>query len=88
MPPYEVFKQNIIIYNLHYINVPISVRSHFCAICAKGFKRKRSLEVHMKSHALEKPFQCATCLKFFKNKQCLKKHHIRKHSGICIYYLN
>lgn len=59
----------------------ILARSHFCATCLKGFKRKRSLEVHMKSHIVEKPFQCATCSKFFKNKQCLKKHHIRKHSG-------
>lgn len=59
----------------------ISAYSHFCALCTKGFKRKRSLEVHMKSHIVEKPFQCATCSTFFKNKQCLKKHHIRKHSG-------
>ncbi|XP_050419627.1 oocyte zinc finger protein XlCOF26-like [Adelges cooleyi] len=62
-----------------------SVRSHFCALCSKGFKRKRSLEVHMESHVIEKPFQCTTCLRFFKNKQCLKKHHIRKHSGTKAY---
>ncbi|XP_050540127.1 gastrula zinc finger protein XlCGF42.1-like [Daktulosphaira vitifoliae] len=62
-----------------------SVRSHFCSICSKGFKRKRSLEIHLKTHVIEKPFQCITCSKYFKNKQCLKKHLIRKHSDIKAY---
>ena len=37
-----------------------------CSVCGKNCKNWKSLELHMLSHANEKPFECNICGKGFK----------------------
>ena len=42
--------------------------------CTKGFYMKSDYDVHMRTHAGEKPFKCRDCLKRFRQSQQLKRH--------------
>ncbi|XP_076061407.1 uncharacterized protein LOC143037172 [Oratosquilla oratoria] len=53
---------------------------HFCHICTKGFKDKYSVNVHIRTHTGEKPFNCELCGKCFRQKAHLAKH-IQIHSA-------
>ncbi|MPC40916.1 Zinc finger and BTB domain-containing protein 48 [Portunus trituberculatus] len=53
---------------------------HFCHICSKGFKDKYSVNVHIRTHTGEKPFNCELCGKCFRQKAHLAKH-VQIHSA-------
>ncbi|BES97292.1 Zinc finger, C2H2 type [Nesidiocoris tenuis] len=48
---------------------------HYCTICSKGFKDKYSVNVHIRTHTGEKPFNCTLCGKSFRQKAHLAKHY-------------
>ncbi|KAK4299185.1 hypothetical protein Pmani_028532 [Petrolisthes manimaculis] len=52
---------------------------HPCDFCAKSFKRKETLNVHLRIHTGEKPFPCSRCEYASETKGNLKAHMWRKH---------
>ncbi|KAK8396806.1 hypothetical protein O3P69_005044 [Scylla paramamosain] len=50
-----------------------------CDFCSKSFKRKETLNVHLRIHTGEKPFQCPRCDYASETKGNLKAHMWRKH---------
>lgn len=50
-------------------------------VCDAAFCRKPYLEVHMRTHTGERPFQCELCLKRFTQKSSLNTHK-RVHTGM------
>ncbi|XP_045604424.1 uncharacterized protein [Procambarus clarkii] len=50
-----------------------------CDFCSKSFKRKETLNVHLRIHTGEKPFPCNRCEYASETKGNLKAHMWRKH---------
>ncbi|XP_036341045.1 zinc finger protein 600-like isoform X2 [Rhagoletis pomonella] len=59
-----------------------------CSVCMKRYVRKVDLEVHMRNHSGELPYQCPLCERAFMTTSALRKHEllhngIRYKCGIC-----
>ena len=44
-------------------------RTHFCTLCGRGFTNSWNLQIHMKRHNNEKPYQCDQCAKAYTLKE-------------------
>ncbi len=51
---------------------------HRCTYCPAVFRKKYSLDVHLRTHTAETPYSCAKCSSQFK-----RLHHLRAHALVC-----
>ena len=56
----------------------LSIRSHVCPTCGRGFIEKSHLIRHERIHLKEKPFKCETC-DYSSTRRDKLKEHIQKH---------
>ncbi|CAJ1061598.1 uncharacterized protein zgc:66448 isoform X1 [Xyrichtys novacula] len=52
------------------------LKSYKCSECAKTFRHRSVLELHMRIHAKDKPYQCKVCGKGFRFSSYLQQHLI------------
>ncbi|XP_076019355.1 uncharacterized protein LOC143010734 isoform X2 [Genypterus blacodes] len=55
-------------------------RTYLCDVCCKMFLTSKQLQIHMRTHTKEKPFNCGECGKGFSTKGTLTIH-MRVHTG-------
>ena len=51
-----------------------------CTVCSKVFAGKHNLELHMRLHNNEKPYECDVCKKSFTQNRSLKEHKLTHRS--------
>ena len=52
-----------------------------CIICGKRLSSKQVLDLHMKRHTNERPYQCDVCMKGFIQKSNYNNHMKNNHNG-------
>ncbi|XP_072297112.1 uncharacterized protein sall2 isoform X2 [Eucyclogobius newberryi] len=50
---------------------------HVCRFCGKSFSSDSGLQIHLRSHTGERPFQCPVCFSRFTTRGNLKVHFLR-----------
>uniref|UniRef100_A0A8C6UHM1 C2H2-type domain-containing protein n=1 Tax=Neogobius melanostomus TaxID=47308 RepID=A0A8C6UHM1_9GOBI len=50
---------------------------HVCRFCSKSFSSDSALQIHLRSHTGERPFQCPVCFSRFTTRGNLKVHFLR-----------
>uniref|UniRef100_A0A1A7XWL9 Sal-like 2 n=1 Tax=Iconisemion striatum TaxID=60296 RepID=A0A1A7XWL9_9TELE len=55
----------------------ISRLQHVCRFCRKAFSSDSALQIHIRSHTGERPYQCPVCLSRFTTRGNLKVHFLR-----------
>ncbi|XP_047224077.1 sal-like protein 1 [Girardinichthys multiradiatus] len=50
---------------------------HVCRFCGKAFSSDSALQIHLRSHTGERPYQCPVCLSRFTTRGNLKVHFLR-----------
>lgn len=63
-------------------NPSCKIRKFKCDNCEKSFFNKFKLNVHMRIHTKESPYECKICLKKFRHAPNLKRHDDIVHKGI------
>ena len=53
-----------------------------CEHCGKSFALKVNLDLHQKTHNLDKPFGCDKCDKTYKQRNSLREHVLKSHDNI------
>ena len=53
-----------------------------CEHCGKSFALKANLDLHQKTHNLDKPFGCDKCDKTYKQRNSLREHVLKSHDNI------
>lgn len=59
----------------------MSIRSHICSTCGRGFIEKSHLIRHERIHLSEKPFKCENC-DYGSTRRDKLKEHVAKHHGV------
>ncbi|XP_060937813.1 zinc finger protein 658B [Limanda limanda] len=54
----------------------IGIETHKCSECGKTFRHRSVLELHMRIHSKDKPYQCKECGKSFRFSSYLQQHVI------------
>lgn len=59
----------------------LSIRSHICSTCGRGFIEKSHLIRHERIHLEEKPFKCESCEYSSTRRDKLKEHVLKHHTA-------
>ena len=78
-----VFKS---IYYLNFKVVHSEERPYQCTHCGRGFRRRDTLDTHIRTHTDERPYSCRICSRAFRQKGDCSKHEKthNKHKSVVV----